>query len=452
MKRFITIILALSIVVLCGTTGFAQEDYPFVVSGDAAIYTLEDFSIPDGSTFFQEETIEIEDDGFNSMFFNSPSIPFEDYIVDKLLTHVSNIDVSAYGMNTSEFENAYYDVVLRHPELMVQTKFKSHATNGIVKSADVYYYFETVEEVTEAAQALNAKVNEYVAFAQKAPDDLGKLLLVHDKIAYDYYYDNNSEEEHANGDYFAHHPYGFILRGKAVCQGYAGLLYAVASELGIEADFCNADAINHIWNYIKLDGQWYHVDLTWDDPTYYADEAQTQLVKSAYHRYFLRSDDDFVTAHGAKSTYNRFGGELYECSSTKFEGNHLFNLPYLVLINYSGGNYILRADSEVTFEYPTLYTGPMLVTKPYEWTAPDGVTPICKIVYLYTGQSGREYISFVRRVKDGTTAFGQSFSLTTTGFRYSFVPKRNDGAEYSFYFFDRTSLSPLSVKYSITDN
>ena len=416
-------------------------------------FSLGDYTACAGDAYFKvEEAVEIEDDGFESIFFNSSSKPFEDYIVENLLAHNSNIDVSAYGMTTTVFRNKYYDVLLRHPELMVMTQYRPYTNDGIVKSIDTFYYFDTLEETAEAAQKLSNKVSEYVALAQRAPDDLGKLLLVHEKIAYDYSYDEDYIERGESGDRSAHHPLGFILRGKAVCQGYAGLLYAVASELGIEADFCNADAINHIWNYIKLDGQWYHVDLTWDDPTYYADEAQTQLVKSAYHRYFLRSDDDFVTAHGAKSTYNRFGGELYECSSTKFEGNHLFNLPYLVLINYSGGNYILRADSEVTFEYPTLYTGPMLVTKPYEWTAPDGVTPICKIVYLYTGQSGREYISFVRRVKDGTTAFGQSFSLTTTGFRYSFVPKRNDGAEYSFYFFDRTSLSPLSVKYSITDN
>ncbi len=453
MKRFLLILLTLAIAVLGGATGFAQEDYPMVISGGTVSFAEEDYPTPIGGTYFNvEDAVEIEDDGFESIFFGSPSQPFEEYIVEKCLERKASIDVSSYGMETSEFSDNYFDVILRHPELMVIPSFKPYTTDGIMTNIEPRYYFATAEEDAEARAALSAKVDEYIDYAQNAPDDLGKLLLIHDKIAYDYSYDNDYEQEKANSDYFAYHPYGFILRDKAVCQGYAGLLYAIATKLGIEADFCNADAINHIWNYIRIDGNWYHVDLTWDDPTYYADEEKTHLIKSAYHKYFMRSDEDFASGnHGELITYNRFGGDLYECSSTKFESNHLFNLANLYVINYSDGNYCIPVDSEVTFEYPTLYTGPMLVTKPYESVAPDGTTPVNQIVYTYTGEAGREYISICRRVKNGAMAFGQNFSTTDNGFHYSFVPINKDGAEYSFYFFDRTSLAPLSVKHSVID-
>lgn len=430
------IILALAIAISGGTISFAQDEY----------------STPTGGTYFNvDDIVEVEDSGYKSMFFNSTAQTFEEYIIEKCLAHETIIDVSAFNITPTDFENKYFDVILRHPELMVVPSYRPYANGGIMIRIAPVYYFSTVEESLAAAKQLENKVNEYVSFANRAPDDLGKLLLVHDKIAYDYSYEDNSSEQKENGDYFAYHPYGFILRDKAVCQGYAGLLYAVATKLGIEADFCNAKAINHIWNFVKIDEEWYHIDMTWDDPTVYTDEENTQLSKSAYHRYFMRSDSDFAgaTTHGDVSTYNRLGGDLYECTSNRFENNHLFNLPLLCLVSYADGNYRIPCG-DGAFEYPTLYTGPMLVTKPYKTV--NGTTPINAITYIYTGNSGRGYLSVCRRIKNGNMAFGQFFSATDNNLHYSTLPVNKDGAEYSFYFFDRNSLAPLSVKRTVVDN
>ena len=43
--------------------------------------------------------------------------------------------------------------------------------------------------------------------------------------------------------------------------------------------------MNHAWNLVQLDGQWYHVDVTWDDP---APDRYGQVL----HDYFLVTDQE----------------------------------------------------------------------------------------------------------------------------------------------------------------
>lgn len=46
----------------------------------------------------------------------------------------------------------------------------------------------------------------------------------------------------------------------------------------------------HVWNAVFLDGEWLHLDLTWDDPV--SSDGKDYL----YHKYFLISTDELITA------------------------------------------------------------------------------------------------------------------------------------------------------------
>lgn len=71
---------------------------------------------------------------------------------------------------------------------------------------------------------------------------------------------------------------GALVKGAAVCDGYAKAFLQMAKACGLEAKYVSGKAgacyesdgllgnINHAWNKVKLDGQWYHVDVTWEDP------------------------------------------------------------------------------------------------------------------------------------------------------------------------------------------
>ena len=88
----------------------------------------------------------------------------------------------------------------------------------------------------------------------------------------------------------AYTAYGALVEGSAVCQGYALAYKLLLSRAGIPAAFVVSYDMGHAWNMVKIDGSWYHVDTTWDDPI--PDQGFSAEV---LHNCFLRSDASFVS-------------------------------------------------------------------------------------------------------------------------------------------------------------
>ena len=66
--------------------------------------------------------------------------------------------------------------------------------------------------------------------------------------------------------YTEYSAYAALFLGRAVCQGYSLLTYKMMWEAGIEARIVDGEAMNHSWNMVNICGNWYHLDVTWDDP------------------------------------------------------------------------------------------------------------------------------------------------------------------------------------------
>lgn len=64
-----------------------------------------------------------------------------------------------------------------------------------------------------------------------------------------------------------HNAYGALVRGEAVCEGYAEAFCWLADSCGLESRFVYGVYNNelHDWNMVKLGGQWYQLDITSDD-------------------------------------------------------------------------------------------------------------------------------------------------------------------------------------------
>lgn len=65
-----------------------------------------------------------------------------------------------------------------------------------------------------------------------------------------------------------HTPYGAFADGVAVCEGYATAAKLMLNRLGILCDIQIGTCTNgggHAWNLVYLDGEWYQLDVTWND-------------------------------------------------------------------------------------------------------------------------------------------------------------------------------------------
>ena len=82
-------------------------------------------------------------------------------------------------------------------------------------------------------------------------------LWLHDWLIYNANYDFT---------YTHYHPEGVLLYGTGVCQSYSEAYALLLAEFGIENMVLVAPEMDHAWNLVKIDGEWCHIDCTWDDP------------------------------------------------------------------------------------------------------------------------------------------------------------------------------------------
>lgn len=84
-----------------------------------------------------------------------------------------------------------------------------------------------------------------------------------------------------------HTAYGAFKNGSAVCDGYARAAKLLLNDYGIECDFVVGECIpdgGHAWNLVRLDGEWYHMDVTWND-------GGAEWDENARGEYLLVTDD-----------------------------------------------------------------------------------------------------------------------------------------------------------------
>lgn len=87
------------------------------------------------------------------------------------------------------------------------------------------------------------------------------------KVLHDYIIENTDyDQEFLSNEsiYNSGVAIGPLFEGKAICSGYTDLMAIFLDELGI-ANY-KVSSIDHVWNLVKVDGEWLHLDLTWDDP------------------------------------------------------------------------------------------------------------------------------------------------------------------------------------------
>ena len=117
-----------------------------------------------------------------------------------------------------------------------------------------------------------------------------KIQKIYDYICNSVNYDYNLS---SNLCYTA---YGALYNGKAVCQGYAVLLYRMLLASGIDnriisgISTANGSPVAHAWNIIQIGNYYYNADVTWDDA----------LNTRAY---YLRCNANFA-AHYRDSEYS----------------------------------------------------------------------------------------------------------------------------------------------------
>ena len=123
----------------------------------------------------------------------------------------------------------------------------------------------SAEETEQLLATVNGKIAEIDRLTTEDMTDLEKALTVHDYLVYHSEYDY---ENYINGtlSYDSNGCGGLMANGRGVCDAYASAFQYFMLREGIECKKVVSTEMNHAWNVVKIDGNYYHVDCTWDDP------------------------------------------------------------------------------------------------------------------------------------------------------------------------------------------
>ncbi len=165
----------------------------------------------------------------------------------------------------------------------------SYEWEGTSEFATVSVKFQ-YRETLEQSNYVFAKIKSIVAeIIQPDMNDHQKIKAIHDYVVRYLKYDLDLQKFTA---------YEGLTTREAVCQGYALMTYRMLRDAGIDNLIIEGKVNNtaHAWNLVLLDGKWYHLDTTWDDPV--PDEGDR-----VRYTYFLLTDDQIRKDHSWTLSY-----------------------------------------------------------------------------------------------------------------------------------------------------
>ena len=139
--------------------------------------------------------------------------------------------------------------------------------------------------------------------------DLQKARVIYSWITHNIIFDIDSFLKGKH--YPSMEPKDVLLRGSAVCSGYANLYKAFADKMGLQCETIAGYAkgyawngkvpreINHHWNAIKVDDTWYFIDATWGS----GEIKGREFFRKFKNIYFLCPEDVFFYEHYPANTH-----------------------------------------------------------------------------------------------------------------------------------------------------
>lgn len=93
---------------------------------------------------------------------------------------------------------------------------------------------------------------------------LQQIVTVHGYLVLSCSY--NTSVETNSAPYDTYMTYGALVKQKAVCQEYVVAFQPLMQKFGTPGIVVQGMAMNHVWDMVWHNDEWYHTDATWNDP------------------------------------------------------------------------------------------------------------------------------------------------------------------------------------------
>lgn len=270
-----------------------------------------DYNVTDNS-FFYTQLDTYGKTFYSRLYANLDNLKTGTYTVDFGVTFNELLQTSTgETVLTNAFQLAINALLLDHPEIFYLdvTKMYMFTESTTTFSGTVYRIsigpdqnisylskdFSSAEDILVAENSIKSQLATITAMINGNTYD--KILQVHNYLIDTVIYDSSDSESDA-----IHTLYGALINKAAVCDGYAKAFKYILDNMGISCvEICgiaqNSTGVteSHAWNDVLLDGKWYAIDVTWDDPIIIGGNGK--LTNDLRYSYFLKGSDTFYSTH-----------------------------------------------------------------------------------------------------------------------------------------------------------
>jgi len=296
-----------------------------------------------------------------------------------------------------------------HPEhFWLDGKYSiSYKKDSGMASAIKPVYTMSGVDLQNARAAFDAKTNELLNGISADQSEFDRQVILHDRLAGIIAYDKTLSNAHIRD------AYGGIVNGLSVCQGYAESLQYLLRQAGIQSFVVTGYSQNqlHAWNLVRIDGEYYHTDLTWNDQG-----------EKLFHAYFNMNDDYITEDHAIYVT-------AYPVDSCEKMESNYFKMKHLDLTDAEAKTVSAVADKlKVNGTVASfLLTGNMSTAKFAEWFTDhkkellreSGLTGAQVTGYSLLGRETMVFFSGIpaHTCSNGVLIAGKAATCTTPGWK-----------------------------------
>lgn len=262
----VTGFIAIVVVTICAfqKDKIVYKYYEYTIDKKYSKININDYYKDDNFNYvddYTESGIKNRNDLINSIYYaiNSGTDYIERYIDSDYTNYINDINtLTAY--NGAEFKKVISTLNnFVHPYNSSNNIKISYG--GDYKIGITINRAYTKDEINEINNKVDKILSENVNNNMPPKE---KIRVIHDYIIDHTEYDKLKYENKNDDTYKSNTAYGVLIEGYGTCNGYADAMEIFLDKINIiNYKISNEE---HIWNLVYLDGKWYHLDLTWDDP------------------------------------------------------------------------------------------------------------------------------------------------------------------------------------------
>ena len=288
-------LLSLLAVVLCLTVAFVFFSDYIEDMGSALIFRLEESKPP----------VELKDEGSPYKFYYTRLDDAEKRAYNAILSEIYSMpdSIDVPRINTMQLDDVFSALLSDNPDLFFVGRSCTLITSVFGTNCSIEYCIEK-DEYDKLKTELDGVCDKVISSLTNPQDKWQTELEIHDYIV------DNCEYRMTRGDYLCSSAYGALVDKAAACEGYSRAAKLLLDKAGIESTVLSgvstaADGTEgaHMWNAVKLDGEYYYLDCTWDDPV--SDDGKPVKIYS-----YFNIDDETIAATHSDFSYD------FKCTAT----------------------------------------------------------------------------------------------------------------------------------------